>query len=233
MLVTCLHCGTEFDKSDTEIRKSPNHFCNRSCAASYNNKKYPKCKLKTITCTHCGNPVDRKNYKDQRIVCSSCKSKQKEELDQRTIRQTRKRGPNLPKRYCTQCNKEISRDPSRNKSGICIDCTHNSTKEKTKNTPIKKYRETSSVKDKHPSWAHAHVRAFCRSWNKSLTKQPCQNCGYDKHIELCHIKPVSSYPDEALIKEVNDPSNLLVLCRNCHWEFDHELISLKEIPKRI
>jgi very-short-patch-repair endonuclease len=37
VLVTCLKCNTEFYKRRSEIRKTPNHFCNKSCAASYNN----------------------------------------------------------------------------------------------------------------------------------------------------------------------------------------------------
>lgn len=42
MLVTCLNCGTVFNKSTTNINKSPNHFCSCSCAASFNNRKTPK-----------------------------------------------------------------------------------------------------------------------------------------------------------------------------------------------
>lgn len=42
MLVTCLNCNSEFEKSASAIKRSPNHFCKRSCAASYNNRKAPK-----------------------------------------------------------------------------------------------------------------------------------------------------------------------------------------------
>ena len=36
-VVECLNCNTEFLKKNFECIKSPNHFCSRSCAASYNN----------------------------------------------------------------------------------------------------------------------------------------------------------------------------------------------------
>lgn len=49
----------------------------------------------------------------------------------------------------------------------------------------------------------------------------CFKCGYDKHIEICHIKPVSQFSLESTIKEVNDTNNLILLCPNCHWEFDN------------
>lgn len=90
-----------------------------------------------------------------------------------------------------------------------------------KNKTIGEYRNKVSVKGKHPSWVHAHIRQFARSWLKPFTKLPCAHCGYDKHVELAHIKDVSSFPDEALLSEVNSPSNVIQLCPNCHWEFDN------------
>lgn len=38
MLVRCKNCNKEFDKLPNQARKHPNHFCSRSCAASFNNK---------------------------------------------------------------------------------------------------------------------------------------------------------------------------------------------------
>lgn len=37
--VTCRNCNANFYKHVSQIKKSPNHFCNKSCAASYNNKR--------------------------------------------------------------------------------------------------------------------------------------------------------------------------------------------------
>ena len=36
--VNCKHCGKTFTKSASQMRKAPQHFCSRSCAASYNNR---------------------------------------------------------------------------------------------------------------------------------------------------------------------------------------------------
>lgn len=58
---------------------------------------------------------------------------------------------------------------------------------------------------------------------------PCSNCGYSKHIQLCHIKPIKDFSDDTLLKDVNSPDNIIQLCPNCHWEFDHGLLNLKEI----
>lgn len=67
MLVKCLNCAKEFNKSTSEIKRSPNHFCSKSCAASLNGKKFPK-RMKIIKlCKHCGVEIPRK-----RTVCDKC-----------------------------------------------------------------------------------------------------------------------------------------------------------------
>jgi hypothetical protein len=59
--------------------------------------------------------------------------------------------------------------------------------------------------------------------NSELPKK-CHFCGYDKHYEVSHKKSVSSFSDDTNVSEINHISNLIALCRNCHWEFDHGLI---------
>lgn len=56
-----------------------------------------------------------------------------------------------------------------------------------------------------------------------LTK--CRNCGYEKHVETCHIRGVMEFPDTATLGEINAVTNMVGLCPNCHWEFDHQLLS--------
>lgn len=94
------------------------------------------------------------------------------------------------------------------------------------------YRLMPSVIGKHPSWLHSHVRNFARTWNKILRDMPCQKCGYDFHVEMAHIKPISSFTADITLGEINSPNNILVLCRNHHWEFDNNILSLANIPKR-
>lgn len=74
----------------------------------------------------------------------------------------------------------------------------------------------------HKSSAFGLVRSRARIVAKSLNWNSCSNCSYDKHIEIAHIKPISSFPLDTMISVINDPSNLLALCPNCHWEFDHK-----------
>jgi hypothetical protein len=96
-------------------------------------------------------------------------------------------------------------------------------KQKVMNSTIGEYRDrikNSSV-NYHASSLHSGIRGLARLWFKDLTNQPCCHCGYSLHVELCHIKAISSFPDEALVSEVNSKDNIVQLCPNCHWEFDN------------
>lgn len=144
-------------------------FCSRSCAASYNNKKFPKRKIQ---------------------------------------------------RKCSRCDKEI-----RNwKSVLCEEHWQEHLKNKREaieNKTIGEYRDTVKSAGLHRSSIHANIRGLARSWFKHMKLEPCAKCGYDKHVELCHIKAMSDFPDSALVKEVNNKENIIQLCPNCHWEFDN------------
>jgi hypothetical protein len=68
---------------------------------------------------------------------------------------------------------------------------------------------------------HAHY-----VFNTHHKHQECKVCGYDTHVEVCHIKSVSSFSDDTLISEINSIDNLVGLCPNHHWEFDNNIIKL-------
>jgi 5-methylcytosine-specific restriction endonuclease McrA len=73
---------------------------------------------------------------------------------------------------------------------------------------------------------YAKIRYHAREmYSKDLIK--CERCGYDKHVEICHIKAIKQFSEESTIKEINDRSNIIGLCPNCHWEFDHGLLKIK------
>lgn len=60
----------------------------------------------------------------------------------------------------------------------------------------------------------------------------CQKCGYDKHIEIHHIKSISSFPKTAKISEINSLENLVGLCPNCHWEVENNLASVYPLSSK-
>lgn len=120
-------------------------------------------------------------------------------------------------RLCTRCDQTVLSY----RHSLCGDHWEFYKKNQYQNKTIGEYREKLSVKGKPGSWTHVHIRSFARSWHKDLASSPCAHCGYSKHVEIAHIRAVTSFPDTALLSEVNALSNLLPLCPNCHWEFDN------------
>lgn len=71
----------------------------------------------------------------------------------------------------------------------------------------------------------AHLRTIARHlYNKANLPRVCANCGYAKHVEICHIQPINTFPDDTPVAVINALENLVALCPNCHWEFDHGLL---------
>jgi hypothetical protein len=69
------------------------------------------------------------------------------------------------------------------------------------------------------------IRTHARRLYKEELKSGCEKCGYDKHVELCHINAISSFNKQVTIAEVNQRDNIMFLCPNCHWEHDHIITS--------
>lgn len=125
-------------------------------------------------------------------------------------------------RKCNYCNSIVRNYKSR----LCEYHFQASRGEALRNRTLQYYTERESIKTQGPSSKFAHIRNFCRFDHKDKTKLPCAVCGYDKHVELCHIKPISSFPLTATVSEINDSNNVIQLCPNCHWEFDNGLLIL-------
>lgn len=79
---------------------------------------------------------------------------------------------------------------------------------------------------------NARIRDWARRiYANSGRPYVCVNCGYDKHVEVCHIQAIKSFPEETPLNIVNSLENLVALCPNCHWEFDNGLLQANAIVK--
>ena len=112
------------------------------------------------------------------------------------------------KKKCSVCGEPVKNYRTRFCEVHLEDYKFNRYRDKT----LGEYQSKDSVKDKHPSWVNAHVRSFARSWNKILTDLPCAVCGYDKHVELAHIKAVSEFNVSDKLSDINNERNIIQLC---------------------
>jgi hypothetical protein len=144
---------------------------------------------------------------------------------------------------CTNCNTETTnpkfcskscaakytnKTPKRKKTKVCKTCsnkirsclTYCSTCWEQKIPADVTLGEAIYMKH-HQSSAFALVRSRARQIAKDNNMFSCENCNYNKHVEIAHIKPISSFDKNTLLSVINSLSNLKALCPNCHWEFDN------------
>jgi hypothetical protein len=123
-----------------------------------------------------------------------------------------------------------------------IRALHNQYKRSSDRLPLDIYLNTISVSNKtkrdlfstRTNWqsARSAIQKHARNiYLTSATHTHCCRigCMYEAHIDVAHIKPVSEFSDDSLISNINDKFNLMGLCKNHHWEFDHNLITLDDI----
>ena len=162
-------------------------------------KTCTKCKLSKQLSDFSKRAASKDGY---RTICKECSK----------IRKNPKRhGQNIPCKFCGEL--------CWSKTGRCQKC---------KNKQGFDNYETLTLGDKtyskHKYAKYAYIRFYARKIAIELGFNKCCNCGYDKHFEIAHKKPISSYPPETLIKDINSPDNLLPLCPNCHYEYDNNLL---------
>jgi hypothetical protein len=150
--------------------------------------------LKNISCKHCKKEF-MPNWGKQEYCSVGCANK-----DNPRRKKTKK---------CKICQTLIFSDYT-----YCPKCIEEKN-EKLSNTPL-----SSFIKKINGASKFSQIREQARRIMKN-EQQVCTNCGYSKHVEVAHKKDIKSFLPTALVKDVNDKNNLILLCPNCHWEFDH------------
>lgn len=109
------------------------------------------------------------------------------------------------------------------RSKQCKDCHHKSMSDKivqsclSMTDPISKFTYGTSNNPNH--WVKIRINARKLVKNLGLLDS-CIVCDFP-HVDVCHAKAIKDWPETTPINVVNHPDNLLVLCKNCHWLFDH------------
>lgn len=117
-------------------------------------------------------------------------------------------------RYCKRCNILIS-----GRRTVCDTCNP-SYVDWTKVT----YQEISG---KRKYQKNSRIRSLARQiYYHAKLPRKCYVCGYDKHIEVCHVKPIKKFKLTTPITDINALTNLVALCPNHHWEYDNQQLIL-------
>ena len=129
----------------------------------------------------------------------------------------------IPRFSCIECGK------SRKKtiSPICRDCYNSKRTNYIINdkTPIGTTFYSKGSQNKY-NFIRSHAR---RLFETLSIEKICACCKFEHGIQICHIQPISSFSEKTPICEVNSLDNLILLCPNCHWLFDHGYSSLEDL----
>lgn len=205
----CPQCKNEFC-----CKYSNQIYCSKACLSQHKKQNL----VYTEFCKQCGDSLEEKGW-TKKFCCKTCSSKYANSF---------KKHIKIVKN-CTRCGQEFIKDKFYC-SKLCKSCKekNDNNNEIIRNMTVQEYVDSHMYSEY--SNKHAGIRDLCRRWNKHLENKPCQNCGYSLHTEFCHIKEISKNKSLKL-KEINDPSNILILCKNCHWEFDHGYLNIDEMLK--
>ena len=214
----CELCHEKFERGKADIvgaikgtKNRTMAYCSKSCS------NLAKVKRVKISCYTCSKEFEKtpKQVGNKNFCSRSC-----------SVAESNKTSPRRrPEGSCSICGSSCSKSRK-----LCNSC--NAIKRvESDNITIGEMKIKFGERSRTPGFISNRVREYSRRTNGYLLGLPCENCGYSKHTELCHIKAISSFNDDAKVSDINDRSNIANLCPNCHWEFDSGLLSLSDFRK--
>ena len=203
--ITCPYCHTNGAYKTGQDVYGRNRYKCRGCGRKFTPgarlRAEPGIPPEVTLCVHCGNETTNPKF------CSrSCSTAYNNHINPR-----KKRTKQWVCKYCGE--------PTKPRNETCRACNQN--------IVDWRLRTLGEVQNLPKYQVNARLRSLARRhYMNSTLARVCRNCGYNKHIEICHIRSIGSFPDDTPIPVVNDLSNLVALCPNCHWEFDHGLLTV-------
>ncbi len=171
-----------------------------------------------INCVHCGKPT-----KNPKFCSRNCAAKVNNVLKPKR----------QPEGICRRCQQ-----PTNAYRTYCLKCWNDSdlrkilleAKDKEESLTVHAERIL-KIRDLYRF--HCRVRNHARKlYFDSFTKPKCERCGYVNYIEVAHIKPIRDFDKQSHdYSEINNISNLVGLCPNCHWEFDNKKWDISKIDR--
>ena len=158
-----------------------------------------------------------------KIVHDKCKCGNKKKIVSESCRDCYYES--LPKYACKICGKKRKKTVA----PICRDCFNKNRTDiiLSNNTPISETFYANGGKNKY-NYIRMHSRRLIVSLG---IDKVCSCCKFEHGIQICHIKPISDFPEDTPLNEVNSLDNLVLLCPNCHWLFDHGYPSLDKLKQ--
>lgn len=197
----CDNCGKVTIKIRTKDVMTNNHFCDKNCFFEYLKKNAHKTK-----CLYCDKETTNSKFCSQGCA-TTFHNKLKPKRKKKDF-------------YCIACGKIVSY-----RKKYCAECNPQFV-----NWDKITLNDIIYTADKQMSNKYTRVRDHAKTvFKNSNLPKACFCCNYEKHFEVCHIKPIYMFAEDTTISVINNLSNLVALCPNCHWELDNGLINIDDI----
>ena len=206
-MVALLFCDIIFLMYTLEQRQKKGYVGGKKRGSVLRQQAIEKYSLSPKLCLYCNQPIPipsgkRPSYIRRWRFCSKSHAAKFNNEHSPSLIASRK----TPTNTCCDCSTPISSARKR-----CKPCSRRQLQSMYLKT--KKECTHSTIRD--------HARNITSTW-----PQICAICGFDKFVETCHRKPVRDFPDNAMIAEINAETNLVILCPNDHWLYDHKMVTL-------
>jgi 5-methylcytosine-specific restriction endonuclease McrA len=206
-MINCQVCKKEIQRPEKWVKNNIKRghvpgYCSRECQALSRTKR------KEVVCDKCGKSF----YKvpSQLTLLNFCSRK------------------------CS-ASYHNSKSPKRSKEGVCRVCgvsirsSRSFCKEHKKGAYHTFYDWSTITYRELATYTGANKNVLIRQQAKRVfCPTVCEKCGYDLHVEVCHIKSISSFPMDTPVSLINSLDNLVGLCPNCHWELDKGVIRIED-----
>lgn len=222
MPLRCEHCADVFHATKNQLQHMKRHTCSKVCQSA--RQKVPPVEK---TCPHCQKVFYRKAYEIRRIekdghqslYCSRRCS---------LAANLKVKPPNPAKiRICKRCGTEYKNENGYRSTTKCPACPRGASPSDLLRMTIAEVEASNNPSQGRDKYLR--IRGQARNMYDYLTKLPCAHCGYEKHVEVCHIKAISDWPKDTLVSTVNARENIVQLCPTHHWELDNELLTKDQL----
>lgn len=160
-----------------------------------------------VNCSHCLRLTSNKRYCSRKCAATvNNKNHPKRQVEKQN--------------KCSGCSKRLSRRKGSRVSSLCKRCKSlDDIHTFGLITLGESIAANNAARHRYASVRHHAKRVAEKLLNLDSSK--CNLCGYVKHTELCHVTPIHTFGNDALLKDINSEGNLVYLCPNCHWELDN------------
>lgn len=203
----CEQCHSIFyrnkNKVLTYIKRNQGKYCSKACQTVAQKTG------QLVHCIECGKEVyKQKKILSGNIFCShSCSAKHS---NAKRYKDSNKKSPCI-------CGKNKSY-----RAALCHTCKHLNNLNKALTRTLKNATSHGNARTK---WAYVRKLAAKILQANNIEKK-CYLCGFDLCLDVCHIKPISEFDENAFLSEVNSLENLIYLCPNHHKMLHKNMLSL-------